>query len=115
MNKDVYEKILFMLDKIARKTGELEDDSIYNLESQFNIHIKEEDISQLRKWHLRTRTDKDRSLAYAMPDIEEFSSQLNLSKDLKESTAYIYKIITKKDLLKWYSIEKVALALIYIG
>lgn len=48
MNKDVYEKILFMLNKIARNTGELEDDSIYNLESQFNIYITEEEVSQLR-------------------------------------------------------------------
>ncbi len=45
------------------------------------------EVYRLRKWHVRTRTNKsiDRNLAYAMNELDRFSSQLNLSKDLKES------------------------------
>ncbi|MHA1468773.1 MAG: hypothetical protein ACTSP6_11950 [Promethearchaeota archaeon] len=47
------------------------------------------DVYRLRKWHVRTRTNKsiDRNLAYAMNELDRFSSQLNLSRELKESAA----------------------------
>jgi transcription initiation factor TFIIB len=45
------------------------------------------DVYRLRKWHVRTRTNKsiDRNLAYAMNELDRLASQLNLSKDFKES------------------------------
>ena len=60
------------------------------------------EVYRLRKWHVRTRTNKsiDRNLAYAMNELDRFSSQLNLSKDIKESSAHIYRKIVNKNLIR---------------
>lgn len=73
------------------------------------------DIYRLRKWHVRTRTNKsiDRNLAYAMNELDRLSSQLTLSKDLKESSAHIYRKIANKNLIRGRSIEAMLIASIY--
>ena len=73
------------------------------------------DVYRLRKWHVRTRTNKsiDRNLAYAMNELDRFSSQLNLSKDLKESAAHIYRKMVLKNLIRGRSIEAMLIASIY--
>ncbi len=73
------------------------------------------EIYRLRKWHVRTRTNKsiDRNLAYAMNELDRFSSQLNLSKDLKESAAHIYRKMANKNLIRGRSIEAMLIASIY--
>ncbi len=62
------ESILFVLEKIARSTGEDEDDDIFTLENEFNIKIKEEEIPSLRDvlkneciwiWVLKPYNQKD--------------------------------------------------------
>jgi transcription initiation factor TFIIB len=73
------------------------------------------EVYRLRKWHVRTRTNKslDRNLAYAMNELDRFSSQLNLSKDIKESSAHIYRKIANKNLIRGRSIEAMLIASIY--
>ena len=75
------------------------------------------EVYRLRKWHVRTRTNKsiDRNLAYAMNELDRFSSQLNLSKDLKESSAHIYRKIANRNLIRGRSIEAMLIASIYLS
>jgi len=75
------------------------------------------EVYRLRKWHVRTRTNKsiDRNLAYAMNELDRFSSQLNLSKDLRESTAHIYRKMAKRNLIRGRSIEAMLIASIYLS
>lgn len=73
------------------------------------------DVYRLRKWHVRTRTNKsiDRNLAYAMNELDRFASQLNLSRELKESAAHIYRKMVLKNLIRGRSIEAMLIASIY--
>ena len=73
------------------------------------------EVYRLRKWHVRTKTNKsiDRNLAYAMNELDRFSSQLNISKDIKESSALIYRKIANKNLIRGRSIEAILIASIY--
>jgi transcription initiation factor TFIIB len=75
------------------------------------------EVYRLRKWHIRTRTNKsiDRNLAYAMNELDRFASQLNLSKDLKESAAHIYRKMANKNLIRGRSIEAMLIASIYLS
>ncbi|MBN1800079.1 MAG: transcription initiation factor IIB [Candidatus Lokiarchaeota archaeon] len=75
------------------------------------------DVYRLRKWNVRTRTNKsiDRNLAHAMNELDRFSSQLNLSKDIKESAAYIYRKMANKNLIRGRSIEAMLIASIYLS
>jgi transcription initiation factor TFIIB len=75
------------------------------------------EVYRLRKWHVRTRTNKsiDRNLAYAMNELDRFSSQLNLSKDLKESAAHIYRKMANKNLIRGRSIEAMLIGSIYLS
>jgi transcription initiation factor TFIIB len=73
------------------------------------------EVYRLRKWHVRTRTNKsiDRNLAYAMNELDRFASQLNVSKELKESSAHIYRKMAYKNLIRGRSIEAMLIASIY--
>jgi len=73
------------------------------------------EIYRLRKWHVRTRTNKsiDRNLAYAMNELDRLSSQLNISRELKESAAHIYRKMAYKNLIRGRSIEAMLIASIY--
>jgi transcription initiation factor TFIIB len=75
------------------------------------------EVYRLRKWHVRTRTNKsiDRNLAYAMNELDRFSSQLNLSKDIKESAAHVYRKMAIKNLIRGRSIEAMLIASIYLS
>jgi transcription initiation factor TFIIB len=75
------------------------------------------EVYRLRKWHVRTRTNKsiDRNLAYAMNELDRFSSQLNISKELKESAAHIYRKMAHKNLIRGRSIEAMLIASIYLS
>ncbi|MBD3256296.1 MAG: transcription initiation factor IIB, partial [Candidatus Lokiarchaeota archaeon] len=65
------------------------------------------EVYRLRKWHARTRTNKsiDRNLAFAMNELDRLTSQLILSKDLKESAALIYRKVANRNLIRGRSIE----------
>jgi transcription initiation factor TFIIB len=48
-----------------------------------------------------------------MNELDRFSSQLNISKDIKESSALIYRKIANKNLIRGRSIEAILIASIY--
>jgi transcription initiation factor TFIIB len=75
------------------------------------------EVYRLRKWHVRTKTNKsiDRNLAYAMNELDRFSSQLNLSKEIKESAAHIYRKMAHKNLIRGRSIEAMLIASVYLS
>ncbi|MHA1491272.1 MAG: transcription initiation factor IIB [Promethearchaeota archaeon] len=75
------------------------------------------EVYRLKKWNVRTRTNRsiDRNLAYAMNELDRFSSQLNLSKELKESAAYIYRKMAHKNLIRGRSIEAMLIASVYLS
>ncbi|MBY9011616.1 MAG: transcription initiation factor IIB [Candidatus Lokiarchaeota archaeon] len=75
------------------------------------------EVYRLRKWHVRTRTNKsiDRNLAYAMNELDRFSSQMNVSRELKESAAHIYRKMVHKNLIRGRSIEAMLIASIYLS
>ncbi|MBN1215242.1 MAG: transcription initiation factor IIB [Candidatus Lokiarchaeota archaeon] len=77
---------------------------------------KKAEVYRLRKWNTRTRTNKsiDRNLAYAMNELDRFASQLNLSKELKEAIAHIYRKMANKNLIRGRSIEAMLIACIYL-
>lgn len=73
------------------------------------------EVHRLRKWHVRSRIHKsvDRNLANAMNDLDRFCSQLNLSRNLKESGALIYRKMVFKNLIRGRSIEAMLAASLY--
>ncbi len=75
------------------------------------------EVYRLRKWHVRTRTNKsiDRNLAYAMNELDRFASQLNVSRELKESAAHIYRKMAHKNLIRGRSNEAMLIASIYLS
>ena len=74
------------------------------------------EVYRLRKWNVRTRTNKsiDRNLAYAMSELDRFASQLNISRELKEAIAHIYRKMANKNLIRGRSIEAMLIASIYL-
>ncbi len=75
------------------------------------------EVYRLRKWHVRTRTNKsiDRNLVSAMNELDRLSSQLTLSKEIKESSAHIYRKMAYKNLIRGRSIEAMLIASIYLS
>jgi len=77
---------------------------------------KKAKIYRLRKWNTRSRTNKaiDRNLSMALNILDRLSSQLNISRDLKEFAAYIYRKMAYKNLIRGRSIESMLIASIYL-
>ncbi|TXT66523.1 MAG: Transcription initiation factor IIB [Promethearchaeota archaeon] len=73
-------------------------------------------IYRLRKWNVRTRTNKslDRNLANAMNQLDRLCSQLNLSKKRQEFAAHIYRKVAQKNLIRGRSIEAMVVASLYL-
>ncbi|MHA1729241.1 MAG: transcription initiation factor IIB [Promethearchaeota archaeon] len=76
---------------------------------------KRAEAFRLRKWHLRMRVHSsiDRNLAYAMNELDRLSSQLNMSKSIKETSALIYRRSIEQNLIRGRSIESMIAASIY--
>ncbi len=74
-------------------------------------------VYRLRKWNVRTKINKslDRNLSQALNDLDRISSQLNLSKEMKESVAHIYRKMATKNLIRGRSIEAMLIASIYLA
>jgi transcription initiation factor TFIIB len=74
-----------------------------------------EEIRRLRTWNQRTMiyTPKEKNLAEAMTELDRISSQMNLSRYLKETAAHIYRKVMH--LAKGRSIEAVVIASIYVA
>ncbi|MBD3230330.1 MAG: transcription initiation factor IIB [Candidatus Lokiarchaeota archaeon] len=72
-------------------------------------------VFRLRKWQTRTRVHSsiDRNLAIAMSELDRLSSQLNIPRGIKESTAVIYRNATEEKLIRGQSIEAMIAAALY--
>jgi transcription initiation factor TFIIB len=72
-------------------------------------------VFRLRKWQTRTRVHSsiDRNLAIAMSELDRLSSQLNIPRGIKESTAVIYRKATEEKLIRGQSIEAMIAAALY--
>jgi len=76
---------------------------------------KRAEAFRLRKWQVRMRVHSsiDRNLAYAMNELDRLSSQLGISKSIKETSALIYRRAIEKNLIRGRSIESMIAASIY--
>ncbi|MBD3351970.1 MAG: transcription initiation factor IIB [Candidatus Lokiarchaeota archaeon] len=73
------------------------------------------EASRLRKWQLRMRVHSsiDRNLAYAMNELDRLASQIDISKQIKETSALIYRRAIERNLIRGRSIESMMAASIY--
>ncbi len=76
---------------------------------------KRSEIYRLRKWQIRTRVHSsvDRNLAQAMSELDRLSSQLGLTKGIKELAALLYRKLIVKRLARSRSIDAMVGASIY--
>ncbi|MHC1595330.1 MAG: transcription initiation factor IIB [Candidatus Syntropharchaeales archaeon] len=81
-----------------------------------NVHGKSaSNIQRLRKWQNRVRvsSSSERSLIFAISEIDRMGSALGLSKDVRESAALMYRKAMEKDLIRGRSVEGLATAILY--
>jgi transcription initiation factor TFIIB len=76
---------------------------------------KRSEIYRLRKWQIRSRVHSsvDRNLAQAMSELDRLSSQLGLTKGIKELAALLYRKLIVKRLARSRSIDAMVGAAIY--
>ena len=74
-------------------------------------------IYRMRKWHIRSRlhSSQHRNLGIAMSELERLSSQLGVPRDVRETSALIYRKSLTKKLIRGRSIESVVAASIYLA
>jgi transcription initiation factor TFIIB len=72
-------------------------------------------LYRLRKWQRRTNVGNasERNLSQAFSELNKFSSQLNLPRNIRERASVIYRKAAKKNLIRGRSVEAVVLATIY--
>ena len=70
---------------------------------------------RLRRQHQRTRisSSTERNLAVALGELQRLASQMNLPKDVREESAFIYRKAVEKKLVRGRSIEGVVAASLY--
>ncbi len=70
---------------------------------------------RLKRWHTRSRVSSsmDRNLVLAMSELDRLSSQLGLSRNVKETAALIYRSAIERQLIKGRSIEAMIAAAVY--
>jgi transcription initiation factor TFIIB len=76
---------------------------------------KRSEIYRLRKWQIRTRVHSsvDRNLAQAMSELDRLTSQLGLTKSIKELAALLYRKLIVRRLARSRSIDAMVGAAIY--
>ena len=74
-------------------------------------------IYRMRKWHIRSRLhgSQHRNLGIAMSELERLSSQLGVPRDVRETSALIYRKSLTKKLIRGRSIESVVAASVYLA
>jgi len=90
--------------------------SLQNRDSQ-GKHIPYKSVSglyRMRKWHARTKVDKSqRNLVSGLQEIERLTGQLDLSSNIGEEAAIIYRHAAEKGIFRGRSIELMATASVY--
>ncbi|HKZ39317.1 MAG TPA: transcription initiation factor IIB, partial [Candidatus Hodarchaeales archaeon] len=74
-------------------------------------------LYHLRKWQRRIRLSNatERNLAFALSELARMESALGLSRNLRETAAFVYRKAVEKNLIRGRSIEGVAAAALYIA
>lgn len=72
-------------------------------------------LYRLRKWQRRIRVSSatERNLSFALGELERISSEMELPKHVRETSAVIYRKAVKKNLIRGRSIEGVIAATLY--
>lgn len=72
-------------------------------------------IYRLRKWQKRIRAGKNiqRNLSQALITLNQISSSMTLPRNIRETSAMLYRKVLEKDLVRGRSIQGVAAATIY--
>ncbi|MCQ5376583.1 MAG: transcription initiation factor IIB [Candidatus Methanomethylicia archaeon] len=76
---------------------------------------KRAQIYRLRKWQRRIRVSdaSERNLAFALSELERMSSQLGLSRNIREASALLYRKAVESQLIRGRSIESMTGAALY--
>jgi transcription initiation factor TFIIB len=72
-------------------------------------------LYRLRKWQRRIRVSNatERNLAFALSELDRMASALGLPRNIRESSALVYRDAVDKNLIRGRSIEGVAAATLY--
>ncbi len=72
-------------------------------------------VYRMRKWQIRTRVHSSiaRNLAQAMTELDRLSSQLDIPKGVKETSAVMYRRAIERRLIRGRSIEAMVAAAVY--
>ncbi|MGC8609917.1 MAG: transcription initiation factor IIB [Thermoplasmata archaeon] len=72
-------------------------------------------LYRLRKWQRRIKVSNaaERNLSQALQELERMASNLNLSKEVREAAAVIYRKAVRENMIRGRSIEGVVAASIY--
>ncbi|MFO7872645.1 MAG: transcription initiation factor IIB [Candidatus Undinarchaeales archaeon] len=68
---------------------------------------------RLKRWHSQVSTATERNLRYALSELDRISSALGLPKNIRETTALIYRKAVTKGLVRGRSMESVVAAALY--
>lgn len=68
---------------------------------------------RLKKWQQRISTATERNLKYALAELKRYTSQLNLSPGVEETSALIYRRAVAKELVRGRSMESVVASALY--
>jgi len=91
------------------------DISWQNRDSSGKRIVNPAQIYRMRKWQKRIRANNatERNLAYALTELHRLASRLELSKNVQENAALIYRKAVKANLIRGRSIEGVSAASLY--
>src|SRR3990167_9169555 len=91
------------------------DISWQNRDSSGKRIVNPAQIYRMRKWQKRIRANNatERNLAYALTELHRLASRLELSKNVQENAALIYRKAVKANLIRGRSIEGVVAASLY--
>jgi transcription initiation factor TFIIB len=72
-------------------------------------------LYRLRKWQQRIRISDatERSIAFALSELDRMASRMNLPRTVRETAAMVYRKAVKRDLVRGRSIEGVVTASLY--
>ena len=68
---------------------------------------------RLKRWHSQVSTATERNLRYALSELDRISSALGLPKNIRETTALVYRKAVMRGLVRGRSMESVVAAALY--
>jgi transcription initiation factor TFIIB len=68
---------------------------------------------RMKRWHRQVSTATERNLRYALSELDRISSAIGLPKNIRETTALIYRKAVTRGLVRGRSMESVVAAALY--